>query len=121
MKPRTAMGILMMLSSLAFFAGGGFIIASTVDMKEREARQREETDRQCVQLLGTLPNVTVTQSGVDLTAVMRDVTDPRRAMTDATVAAMMCPGKRLTETCLGDLCEGAEGKVILRFKLAGAL
>lgn len=119
MKPRTAMGIAMMVMSLAFFGGGGFIVVETVDMKEREARQKAETDRQCLQLLNTLPSVTVAGASDDVSVTMGNVTDPRKALSDATVAAMMCPGKRLTEVCLGDRCAGAQGKVILRFKLQG--
>lgn len=120
MKPRTAMGVAMMTVSLAFFAGGAFVVKETVDMKEREARQWAETDRQCLQLLNTLPSVAVAPSGKDVTVTMGDVADPRKALSDATVAAMMCPGKQLSEVCLGDKCVGAQGKVILRFKLKGA-
>ena len=119
MKPRTAMGIAMMVTSLAFFGAGAFVIKETVDMKEREARQWAETERQCAQLLNTLPSVSVAQSGKDTTVTMADVTDPRKALSDATVAAMMCPGKQLAEVCLGDRCAGAQNKVILRFKLKG--
>lgn len=117
MKARTAMGIAMILGSFAFYAGGGVIISSTLDMKARQERQKAETDRQCVELVNTLPNVNVAQVDGDLTAVIRDVVDPRKALSDATVAAMMCPGKKLAEVCLGDKCQGANDSVALRFKL----
>lgn len=120
MKPRTAIGIVMMLSSTAFFAGGAYIIGSTLDMQERQARQEAETDRQCIDLLKTLPSAAVTEAGKDVTVVMRNVIDPRKALSDATVAAMMCPGRTLAEVCLGDKCQGSQDSVALRFKLEGS-
>lgn len=119
MKARTAIGVVMMLSSTVFFAGGGYIIVSALDMHEREAREKAATDSQCVDLINTLPSVTVTQTGGDLQAVMRDVKDPRKALSDATVAAMMCPGRKLVEVCLGDKCAGATDSTVLSFKLEG--
>lgn len=119
MKLRTAMGIAMMLSSIAFFVGGGMVISATIDMKERQERQAREADEQCIRLLGTLPGASVAQTGDAAVVVVRDVADPRKALTDATVAAMMCPGRTLEEVCLGDKCAGAQGTVTLRFKLTG--
>lgn len=119
MKARTAMGIVMMLSSFAFFAGGGMVISATIDMSEREKRQAADVDAQCIKLLNTLPSASVTETGGEATVVMRDIIDPRKALSDATVAAMMCPARTLEEVCLGDKCAGAQGSVALRFKLTG--
>jgi len=120
MKARTAVGIVMMLASLPFYAGGGMLISATIDMKERQARQQAAVDEQCVKLLNTLPNASVANVEGAAVVVMRDVTDPRKALTDATVAALMCPGRTLEEVCLGDKCQGAQDTVALRFKLTGA-
>ena len=119
MKARTAMGIVMMLASTAFFAAGGLVISETIDMKNREERQAKEVDAQCIRLLNTLPNASVAEADGAAVVVMRDVSEPRKALSDATVAAMMCPGRKLEEVCLGDKCTGAQGTVALRFKLTG--
>lgn len=119
MKPRTLAGLAMMFASFAFYGAGGMVISSAIDMQEREARQRAETDRQCLDLLRALPSSSVADVDGVATVVIRDVMDPRRALSDGTLAQAMCPGRKLTEVCLGDGCQGgvAGESVVLRLKL----
>lgn len=116
MRAKTATGLGLLLSSLVLFAGGGYVVFATVDQQARQDRQWEETDTQCVSLLKTIPGAEV-GSGSELTVVVRNVVDPRKSLTDATTAVLMCPGRKMTEMCLGDKCPGAQDRVILRFKM----
>lgn len=116
MRAKIASGLGLTLSSFALFAGGAYLTFATVDMQARQDRQWQETDAQCVSLLKTIPGAEV-GSGNEMTVVVRNVTDPRKALTDATTAVLMCPGRKMTEMCVGDKCVGAQDKVILRFKM----
>lgn len=116
MRARTATGLGLLLSSFVLFAGGGYVVFATVDQQARQDRQWQETDAQCVSLLKTIPGAEV-GSGSDMTVVVRNVVDPRKSLTDATTAVLMCPGRKMTEMCLGDKCVGAQDRVVLRFKM----
>lgn len=116
MRAKTAMGLGLIVSSIAMFGGGAFIVFATVDQQQRQDRQWKETDAQCVTLLKTIPGAEVVE-GADLSVVIRNIVDPRKALTDATTAVLMCPGRKMTEMCVGDKCVGAQDKVILRFKM----
>ena len=116
MRMKTAAGIGLSLSSLAFIAAGIFLVVSTVSEVDRDERAWAETEKQCVSLLKTIPGAEVAE-GDDMSVVIRNVTDPRKALTDASVAVMMCPGRKMTELCVGDKCTGSQDKVVLRFKL----
>jgi hypothetical protein len=116
MRAKTAAGIGLLLSSIALFAGGAYIVFATVDQIARQDRQWSETDKQCVNLLKTIPGAEVSV-GPDLTVVVRNIVDPRKAIVDATTAVLMCPGRKMSEMCLGDKCIGAQDKVVLRFKM----
>jgi len=117
MRPRTALGIVMILASFAFYGAGTYIAMKAMDGMIVAERQKDETFRQCVDLLNTLPSVNVTRDGKNLTVVRSEVDDPRRVLGDATVAAVMCPGHALKELCLGDRCPGSGGNIIMRFRL----
>jgi hypothetical protein len=116
MRAKRAAGLGLILSSLVLFAGGAFIVNATVDQQARQDRQWAETDAQCISLLKTIPGAEV-GSGSEMTVVVRNVVDPRKSLTDATTAVLMCPGRKMTEMCIGDKCVGAQDKVILRFKM----
>lgn len=117
MKFRTAIGVGLILSSFALFAGGTLVVQSAMDAKLRTERQIEATERQCIKLLNTLPNASVTPIGDDVTVIMGKIIEPRKALTDASVASLMCPNKKLAEICLGDECPGAkDGEIALRMK-----
>jgi hypothetical protein len=116
MRAKTATGIGLLLSSSVLFAAGAYISFETVDMKARQDRQWKDTDTQCVSLLKTISGAEVS-AGDDMTVVVRNITDPRKTLTDASVAVLMCPGRKMTEMCLGDKCVGAQDKVVLRFKM----
>lgn len=117
MKFRTAIGVGLILSSFALFAGGTLVIQSAMDAKLRTDRQIEATERQCIKLLNTLPNASVTPIGDDVTVIMGKIIEPRKALTDASIASLMCPNKKLAEICLGDECPGAkDGEIALRMK-----
>lgn len=120
MRAKTAAGLGMLLSSVVLFVAGGYVINATIDESARQSRQHEENDRQCVTLLKTIPGAEVT-SPDDMSVIVRNITEPRKAMTDASVAVLMCPGRKMTEMCLGDKCQGSQDKVILRFKMREAL
>lgn len=120
MKAKTAAGLGMLLSSVLLFGAAGYVVNDTVDMQARQSRQHDETDLQCLRLLKTIPNAEVPSIN-DMTVIIRNVIDPRRAMTDASVAVLMCPGRKMTEMCLGDKCQGSQDQVILRFKMREAL
>lgn len=117
MKFRTAIGIGLIFSSFALFAGGTLVIQSAMDAQLRAERQIQATERQCIKLLNTLPNASVTPVGEDITIIIGKVVEPRKALTDASVASLMCPNKRLSEMCLGDECQGSKtGEIALRMK-----
>lgn len=116
MRSKTVTGIGLILSSFVLFGFGGYISYATVDMKARQDRQWKDTDAQCVNLLKTIPGAEVS-TGDDMTVMIRNVTDPRKTLTDASVAVLMCPGRKMTEMCVGDKCVGAQDKVVLRFKM----
>ncbi|NTF17577.1 hypothetical protein G6L37_04140 [Agrobacterium rubi] len=116
MRAKTAAGLGLLLSSIVLFAGGSYVVFATVDQQARQDRQWQETDAQCVSLLKTIAGAEV-GSGSDMTVVIRNVVDPRKSLTDATTAVLMCPGRKMTEMCLGDKCVGSQDKVVLRFKM----
>lgn len=117
MKFRTAIGIGLIFSSFAFFAGGTLILRIATDAKLRAERQIVATEKQCVSLLNTLPNAKVTLIKDDITVVIGNVVEPRKALTDATVASLMCPNKSLSDICLGDKCgPGEKDEIILTLK-----
>lgn len=119
MKIRTAYGLGLLTASIAFFALGALLVTSAVDEKARAERQRDSTDRQCLSILKSIPGAEVTEAG-DVTVLVRNVTDPRKAIDDLTTAVLVCPSRRLTDPCIGDRCQGSQDKVIMRFKLKKA-
>jgi hypothetical protein len=116
MKIRTAYGLGLLTASVAFFALGTLILTSAIDEKARTERQRESTDRQCLSILRSIPGAEVTDSG-DVSVLVKNVTDPRKAIDDLTTAVLVCPSRRLVDPCIGDRCQGSQDKVIMRFKL----
>lgn len=117
MKFRTSVGVGLILSSFAFFAGGTLILRDATDAKLRAERQIVATEEQCIKLLKTLPNGNVMSANGDVTVVIGKIADPRKALTDATVASLMCPNKTLSDICLGDKCvPGGKDEVSLRLK-----
>lgn len=119
MKIKTAYGLGLLTASFAFFATGAVVLTSAVDEQARSERQREATDRQCLSLLGSIPGAEVTGSD-DVTVLVRNVTDPRRALDDMSTAVLVCPGRRIVDPCIGDRCQGSQDKVIMRFKMRKA-
>jgi len=116
-KFRTAIGVGLIFSSFAFFGGGTLIIRDATDAQLRAERQIAATERQCLKLLNTLPNAKVTPVNGDVTVTIGKIIEPRKALTDATVAALMCPNKTLADVCLGDKCPGAtDGEIALRLR-----
>jgi hypothetical protein len=117
MKFRTSIGVGLILSSFAFFAGGTLILRDATDVKLRSERQIVATEKQCINLLKTLPNANVVMANDDVTVIIGKIVDPRKALTDATVASLMCPNKTLSDICLGDKCgPGEKAEVALRLK-----
>lgn len=117
MKSRTLAGLALMISSLAFFGGGTYILFSAMNMEQINTRRNAETARQCTEKLGEIAkaaNGTVSQKGADTVMIIKDFGDPRMALSAADAAIMMCPNKEVTEQCIGDQCEEANNKVILR-------
>lgn len=107
----------MILTSFAFFAGGSFVLQQALDAKSRAERQKIATHEQCVSFLETLPSAQVSTTGKGVTVILSDANDPRRAIADASIAALMCPGKSVVSACLGDKCLGSDDRLIMRFTL----
>src|SRR5690554_2807714 len=107
MKARTAAGIGMILCSFGFFGAGGYVLNEALDAKYRATRQKQATHEQCISFLKTIPNSQVTETGNKVVVVMKDASDPRRVITDASISALMCPGKKVANACLGDQCSDA--------------
>ena len=117
MKVRAAIGIGLALGAVGFFCAGGFVLASAMNASARAERQIASTNKQCLDFLNTIATASVAPMGDDITLVIRDVNDPKTALSDATLAIMMCPTKKVDSVCLGDKCQGAQDKVILRVKM----
>lgn len=118
MKTRTAIGIGLILSSFVMFASGTYLGRLTLDEKLRAERQIDATNQQCLRILNTVDGATVTPLENEVTLIIPTVRDPRKTLTDATVALLMCPNMSMDEVCLGDQCQGAnEGDIGLKLVL----
>lgn len=115
MKWRLAVGISLMLASIPCFALGGVIIMKTMDQSRRAASQALVTDKQCRERLATIG--TIKESNDTITLTVRNVQDPRKALTDASIAQSLCPQRTLAEICLGEACEPNSKSVTLRLQL----
>lgn len=117
MKARAAIGLGMIFGSLAFFAGGGFVLTQAMDASVRAERQISSTNKQCLEYLNEIPSSSVVPVGDDVSIVIKDIKDPKTALSDASLAIMMCPTKKVENVCLGDKCQGPTDEVILKLKL----
>ena len=104
MKNRTLIGLTLIISSLALYGGGGFIIKQAVDEKARQAEQHKATETQCLRHLEEIPDAKV-QNGGQLTVTVSPVTNPMEALSTASMALMMCPTRDMASFCLGDKCQ----------------
>lgn len=117
MKSRTLAGLALMFSSFAFIGGGTLSLFKAMDMEQINTRRNSETARQCTEKLGEIAkaaNGTVTQKGLHTVMILKNIGDPRIALSTADTAIMMCPNKDVTEQCIGDKCEDANNQIILR-------
>ncbi len=117
MKNRTLVGLALMTSAFAFIGAGTFVLVMAMDMQQINTRRNSETARQCTEKLSEIAKAaggTVTQKGLDTIMVLKDIGDPRMALSAADTAIMMCPNKDVTEQCLGDKCDDANNRVIFR-------
>jgi hypothetical protein len=117
MKTRTSAGLALMTAAFAFIGAGTFVLISAMDMQQINTRRNAETATQCTAKLAEIAkaaNGTVSQKGLDTVMILKDFGDPRMALSAADTAIMMCPNKEVTEQCMGDKCEDANNKVILR-------
>jgi hypothetical protein len=116
MKARTALGIVLAIASLPLFVGGGFVIKSAIDANGRAEKQIEATNKKCMERLRSMGEVKELSSGI-FEVTIKQVKDPRKALTDATVAQSMCPYRSMTNFCLGDTCDKASKGVSMKFTL----
>jgi hypothetical protein len=117
MKSRTLSGLALMTAAFAFIGAGTYVLFSAMDMQQINTRRNAETSRQCTEKLAEIAkaaNGTVSQKGLDTVMILKDFGDPRMALSAADTAIMMCPNKDVTEQCIGDKCEDANNKVVLR-------
>lgn len=117
MKSRTLIGCTLTLSAFIFIGGGTFTLLSALSVQETNLRRDRATAAQCTQKLNDLAafgNGTVETVRTNTVLTLKDFTDPRGALGTASLAMMMCPNKNVENICLGDQCEGAGNKVILK-------
>jgi len=117
MKSRTLLGLAFMLAAIPFFAAGGYVVNGTLDQKKRVERQIEETNKQCIARLKTMGAVKELSAG-NFEVTIKQIQDPRKALTDASVAQSLCPYRALTNFCLGDTCEKGTPGVTMKFTMA---
>jgi len=115
MKPRFALGIALLVVSIPLLSVGGIVVKRAIDQDDRAARQAAATDEQCRKRLETIGKVK--NAGGTLTVVVDPVSDPRKALMDATLAQALCPQRALTELCLGDACSPDGKSIVLQFSL----
>jgi len=117
MKSRTLIGSTLTLSAFLFIGAGTFTLMSALSVQEINIRRDRATAMQCTEKLNDLAifgNGTVETVRTDTVLTIKEFTDPRGALSAASLAMMMCPNKNVETICLGDQCEGAGNKVILK-------
>lgn len=117
MKDRLLVGIGLTLGAFIFIAGGTFTLISALSVQETNTRRDRATALQCTEKLKDLAafgNGTIETVRSNTVLTLKDFTDPRGALGTASLAMMMCPNKNVENICLGDQCEGAGNKVILK-------
>lgn len=119
MKPRVIVGTLLTFAGMAFFAAGGVVLSSGIDRQRIQDAQLKQSETSCREQLVRLGRLTPLTNNVYEVEVS-DVRDPRKALADASAALAMCPGRDLTESCLGVNCtaNGVPGPMRLVFRLA---
>jgi hypothetical protein len=117
MKSRTLIGSALTLSAFIYIGAGTFTLMSALSVQETNNRRDRATAMQCTEKLNDLAafgNGTVETVRSNTVLTLKDFTDPRGALGTASLAMMMCPNKNVENICLGDQCEGAGNKVILK-------
>lgn len=120
MKPRTLSGLVLTLAGIGCFVAGSFVLANGIDRQRVQEEQGRRADVACREQLVRLGRFTPGTTSYEVD--MGEVKDPRRALADATAALAMCPGREITEACLGVNCGpgGAPGPVRMVVKLGVA-
>lgn len=105
MRPIAIAGIVLMLGGIGFISGGGILVSNAMSSNKRTELLTQQIDKQCKAQLARLG--TVEERGNNIEVSMTQVTDPRRALGDATAATAMCPQHALTALCVGSACRSA--------------
>lgn len=120
MKSRTLIGIALILSSFAFTGGGAFVLMNALDIQQINERRNQRTAQVCSEKLDELArdgNGAVSREGANVALTLKDFSDPRGALSTASMAIMMCPNKDVVNLCIGDQCKDSNNKVILKMVL----
>lgn len=117
MKPRTSAGIVLIVASFAFYGAAGYLLMQGLDEKVKSDRQKQQTINQCIELLETLPSSTITPGEERIGYKSTQIADPRKALNDATVAAIMCPTHEVKQLCIGDKCGAPNEGITMKFTL----
>ncbi len=121
MKPRTIVGIVLMLAGFGFFGAGGLVLTTALDRKAAQDDTVRRTEAACREQLVKFGRVTPRENNVVEIDFGEVKGDPRRTLADATAALAMCPGRFLQDACLGVACSaspGAPGAIHMTVRLA---
>jgi hypothetical protein len=108
MKSYTAAGIVGIVSGLAFFGVGGFVLNQTLDKQAASEQSLGKIERSCREQLVKIGKVTPSLNNV-LEVDFGEIADPLKALGDATAMLAMCPTRTISDACLGVGCGQAAG------------
>lgn len=124
MKPRVLAGLMLVVGGMACFGAGAVIMREAFDTSRLEASRTRKTNEQCQvrlkELVGETGEVKImTAPPNSFEVTVRNVTDPRKALSDASHAKALCPKHSLVYLCLGDKCDPSSKTVTLKMRMTG--
>lgn len=102
MRSYVLSGTLLMLAGLGCFAGGGFLLKNTLDQGRITEISQKAAEARCLRSLKRIGVVTPENGALKVR--VDEVADPRLSFSDAVAALAGCPGRPMTEFCIGSAC-----------------
>ncbi|MGH0003689.1 hypothetical protein ACQU0X_26730 [Pseudovibrio ascidiaceicola] len=108
MKKRAIIGTVFFLTAISQFASGGYLIYSASDNQSVRDRQMAQLEKQCIASLKQVGRVFRSPDGQNVSLLVGNAKDPRKALSDASAISLICPMYQMVEACLGDDCSAGK-------------
>lgn len=111
---RRRLGILFLFLAMLFAAVATAAGVGNAIRRQNVASELAAADQECQNRVGSLGGKNVAISGQTITATWPDVTKGMETISGASVAALACPGWKMSAFCMGEGCAIKGGSMTLQ-------